>query len=279
MRNACISEIHEQKLENDGYFVTPFLENVELDELKARIEDFGFGSLNPSQNDRLKVSVTQLDAKTLAEIHRLLLPLFSEPTRRLLNDYRVARIAVFDKLPGGRGVRVHQHTTLVDEMKCRSLTAWLPLCATDESMGTLRVVRGSHRFSNHIRSYDDFADAFSNISGPVMEAHSESLFLMAGEAVLFDDRLVHWSGPNLTDRARTAIQLELVPREAELVIHYRRNAQMLEAFRLDDSVYQVCSMVEGPPTSLAAVGYRIQPHVCFDDHDFIGLVGATKQPG
>lgn len=45
--------------------------------------------------------------------------------------------------------------------------------------------------------------------------------MKAGEAVCFDDSLLHYTGPNKTDQPREAIQLVVKPKEAPARFYYR----------------------------------------------------------
>lgn len=275
MREACKNIKQEHALTNEGFFVLPFLTDSELNDISTRMDALGFGAKSQALSQGLTISVIEGNPHTRAALHQVLIPLFEHAVSRCFADYRIARVAVFDKKPGGRGVRVHQHTSLVDERQCRSLTVWIPLQRTTPAMGTLKVVRFSHLFTRHIRSYDDFADTFANVSADVMERVSETLCLDAGEAVVFDDQLVHWSSANTSNLTRTAIQLELVPLEEKITVHYRKNDDELEAFEIDDPTYQTCAMTDGPPLTAKTKGKRYQRRLRIDNDTFIAQVKAA----
>lgn len=268
MRIACIASNNEVRLGRDGYFVLDFLEPDELYDVRRRINELGFGR---NSIKRLRVSVTQDSTAKRNEIFSALSPVFREPVDRCLEAYRIMRVAIFDKPAWGRGIRVHQHANLVDETRFRSLTIWIPLVATTSRMGTLNVVRGSHAFSGHVRSYDDYYCAFDGVSKRIIRKYSRPLALQAGQAAVFDDRLIHWSSRNVTTRIRTAIQLELVPRESDMAIYYRVSDNELLQYAIDEETYRATALTRDRPASLQFIGRLNQPNVRFGNEEFAAM--------
>jgi ectoine hydroxylase-related dioxygenase (phytanoyl-CoA dioxygenase family) len=185
------------------------------------------------------------------------------------------RIGVFDKLPGGAGIEVHQHATLVDESKYRSLTIWLPASDTSVAMGTLHVVKGSHEFTDGFRSKNRRLDDFRRVSRRVLERHSTPIVVHAGQAIVFDDRLIHWSPPNRSSLVRTALQLMLVPDEAELVTYYRTDGHELAKYAVDRKTYREHWMTQVNPESLTSLGKVSQAEITYGDKEFLSMVRRT----
>ena len=61
--------------------------------------------------------------------------------------------------------------------------------------------------------------AFSEIEEELVEELLTPVFVRAGEAIILDDSVVHYSPPNETAEARLAIQYVMVPDEAEVLFH------------------------------------------------------------
>jgi ectoine hydroxylase-related dioxygenase (phytanoyl-CoA dioxygenase family) len=263
----------EDKLFHDGYVVVDFLNPDELKEMQKGIRELGFGMDNEK---KLRISVIQGSVEKRNEIFEKLSPVFQRTINEFLQNYKIIRIAVFDKLPGGDGIRIHQHANLVDESKYRSLAIWIPLTETKVDMGTLHVAKGSHLFTNFIRSYDDYFTVFENVSARVMKRYSIPLSLTAGQAVIFDDRLIHWSPPNISSRIRTAIQLEMVPQEAELAIYYRANEQELLKYAIDEKTYRVTAMATEKPDNLKFIGKLNQSNVRYGNRQFVKMMQAVN---
>lgn len=146
------------------------------------------------------------------------------PQSRLLDDYRPIIANFIRKKPGGGEVPLHQNWAFVDERRCTSVSIWCPLVDSNADNGTLQFVDGSHK-------------RFAEVRGPMVpwelnaiqrqiiaEQLTPAQNIQAGQAVVLDDSIVHYSNINRTDGLRLAIQLILVPRE-EPTIHFHMNPQ------------------------------------------------------
>ena len=275
MRNIFSEKQREDSISQDGYLVVDFLNQDELEEIRRRSTELGFGMDNQI---KLRMSVVQGPDENRQAIFERFLPIFQNAINRYLQNYKLIRIGIFDKLPGGKIVRVHQHPNLVDETKYRSVTIWVPLTDTTVEMGTLHVVKGSHQFSNHVRSYDDYFGAFERISSKVMARYSTAFSLRLGQAVIFDDRLIHWSPPNRSSRIRTAFQLISVPEEAELTIYYRANRQELSKYAISKESYRAIPFAQGKPDYLQEIEKLNQIPVVYKDREFISMM-QERNPG
>jgi len=128
----------------------------------------------------------------------------------------------------------------------------------------------------YIRSYDDFDFAFRDVSMRHVKKYSTPMLLTAGQAVLLDDRCLHWSPPNRSRKVRTAFQLELIPREAELTIYYRSNDQELQKYALDEKTYRVASMTKEKPKGLTPLGTQRQPKIHFTNRTFVSMMESIR---
>lgn len=144
---------------------------------------------------------------------------FLEPgLSQVLDDHDIQFANFQVKLPGAEFLPEHTDWTFVDEARFRSVTVWTATHDMRAEDGVIGVAPGSHqlvtfdRAVNH-RYYEVHAEAASSITErPIVE-------LRAGEAAIFDNRLLHFSGPNTTDRPRLAASCIATPR-GEPVYHY-----------------------------------------------------------
>lgn len=137
---------------------------------------------------------------------------------KVLADHRVQFANFQVKLPGAEHLPEHVDWTFVDETRVRSVTVWTATHDMDEANGGLGVAPESHRLVDFDRAvnqrfYDRHAAAVASI------AERRPVVLRAGEAVIFDNRLLHYSTPNTTDRPRLAASCVASPAE-EPVYHY-----------------------------------------------------------
>lgn len=102
------------------------------------------------------------------------------------------------------------------------LTAWVPLQDSDDSMGTLRIIDGSHRWPiterlrelQLRRGFDMKEDeTIQQLRDTGLEVHVIPLELRAGQVSFHHCLTFHGSAPNLSRRTRIAVSIHLQDRE------------------------------------------------------------------
>ncbi|PLK26760.1 phytanoyl-CoA dioxygenase family protein [Novosphingobium sp. TH158] len=158
----------------------------------------------------------------------------SEPISRILADYRILAANFQIKQPGQGYLQLHQNWPVL-ELDETSVSVWCALVDVDEANGTLHVIPGSHKLVPHVES----AGNPCFISDVMAEAEEllEPVSARAGEAINFDDSLLHGSPPNGSDAPRIAIQLTCIPKEASPVYFCQHSATHLEAVHADTDFY------------------------------------------
>ena len=270
MRAAFTEKYMEDLVTNDGYVIVDFLNPDELEEIQKNTKELGFGIYN---EEILRITITHDSVEEKNEIFEKFSSVLQNAANKFLQNYKLIRVAIFDKLPGGGWVRPHQHPHLVDESKYKSLAIWIPLTDTTVEMGTLHVVNGSLKiFIHKIRTHND-TRAFEGVSRKIIKKYSTPLPLKAGQAVIFHDRLIHWSPPNKSSRIRTAFALELMPKESELIIYYRDNDQDLLKYAIDAKTFQASVFpLKRKPDNLELLGIIKQSYISYNNRQFIAMM-------
>lgn len=157
---------------------------------------------------------------------------------RLLDDHVVYLTTFITKWPGGDGgFAPHQDPSLVDEREFRGVTVWIPLEDTDENNGALHVVPGSHRLSSQLRPSDVDRAPFVGLDQVVVERLGRVVPTVAGEALIFDNRVLHYSLPNWTDRPRIVLSFGVRPREASCILLRDLPDGRSGVWHIDDDFY------------------------------------------
>jgi hypothetical protein len=170
------------------------------------------------------------------DVDRRLKALVGPAAARILPGLRPFMAAITSK--GARSTTVipfHQDWPYTDERRWRATFLWCPLVDTDEANGTLRVVSGSHAWSDHLRP-SRLQEASLALEDE-LAARSEAVPLRAGQAVAFDPATFHGSEGNHADRARPALTVAFVPAEAPLLHFHEAPDGTLEGFRVDDRFF------------------------------------------
>jgi hypothetical protein len=135
----------------------------------------------------------------------------------LLCGYEILNGGLLLKPAGSSEVLLHYDWTMIRDLDQVSLNVWCPLVDVDISNGALQLVEGSQRLVRHIGA--PLAPLYCRGYEAVLKERSTPILLRAGEAVIYDSTLLHWSSPNGSGRARPVIAMNCLPRTATPVLY------------------------------------------------------------
>lgn len=259
--------LHDSGLEDElldtGYVRVPMLDGPELAEAVAAFEQ-----LRP--DDRFEPDGTGLNRSsyhctfldTNLEYKRttqeLITRIFQPKIDAVAVDYRILTGNFYVKMPGKGRFQIHQNWPTTEDLSVTTLTLWCPLHDTNEANGTLRVVPGSHKIVPDVAT-PQRPPFFAAFEDELIADHLVPICLKAGEGLLFDDSLVHWSSENRSDRPRRAVQIEAVPAEVQPVLYHldeTASPPRWELFDVDGRFFidHSIDQVIGPPSGLRLRG-------------------------
>ncbi len=238
-RKIFKSDQLQKQFEQYGFVKLPLLEAEEIDFLK----DF---YLKQEFDNKIEsgfhISLDNQDEDLVKDVGTKIQEILEPKTSDFLDDCQIFTASYVIKEPGLKNiVPPHQDWTFVDEREFCSLTVWTPLQDVNEENGGLGVIPGSHRLFDHPRSSPS-PQSRSPLSDHIFTLfpYVQMIDLKAGETLIFDNRLIHASPPNLTDKARLAVGIGITHKEAGLK-HYYQNPQKTEEelieYDVDPSFY------------------------------------------
>jgi hypothetical protein len=144
---------------------------------------------------------------------------FASSLDRYFHAYDCIVGLMFVKRPSAVAAgEIHLHcdpTLLPDENRQRHLNIWAPLIDVDETNGALWVVPRSHTVFAPVHAFS-IPSQFSEIRKTVME-YGRCVPMKAGDMLIFDNRMPHYSQQNLAAADRPAAVLSVVPSGAEFI--------------------------------------------------------------
>jgi len=146
---------------------------------------------------------------------------------------------------------IHQDWTVVDESRFCSVTIWCALQDTDGTNGAMQVIAGSHRFSDALRS-PTLDDPFRNLHAE-LRADLRTVPLRAGEAIIFNQALLHASPPNMGTEPRIAVTYGLIAEEAELLFYHKNEEGRVEQYAVPDHFFQEYNTQIGQRPAIGAL--------------------------
>jgi hypothetical protein len=241
----------QQQFETQGYVVIRLLDDNDLrhatDRLSAAAdgrtfqrndwEDSYYNSMferDPAFQDRFRADMTAL---------------FNPKLDALLEDVRYFETSLLYKPDESSELKLHQHVPLTEKPFEPSIFSWCPLVDCDAQGGTLMVVPGSHLMLRFLRTLET-EEFFLDYREELTKRHAVPVPLRAGEAILFENSLLHGSCPNTSGKARPVI-LTIVLHEGARHVLYRHDKDG-EAIVIDDDFQEVqCqTMMPGGPDQL-----------------------------
>lgn len=222
MRRIFTDDQLQAAISKDGFVVIPLLNETEIAALKEI-----YHSSNPAMDKEFYLSIWSGDEDYKREVHHKILSVVQQKIQALLSDYKpvVSNFAV--KNPGGKSeFDLHQGINFIDETQGHiSITVWIPLQDVFPENGNMQVIRGSHKFFNQPVRSQHYRTPFSHIAPYIKEKYAENLPMKAGEAWIFDHRLLHCSPINQTQEIRIATLNVFVPRESPVILYYKPEAE------------------------------------------------------
>lgn len=225
MRNILFNDYDQEELINKGYIIKPFISSEECASLLDK-----FLQLNPNDKfapsgnenfTRSTIHTTFLDTNEdyKRKADELIREVFSSHIESLLNNYKILTGNFFVK-PSGRGkLDIHQNWSFLQDVNDTTLTVWCPLVDVNELNGTIQLVEGSHKITPNIVT-PNCPPAYNGLEEIIVNNYSKPISLKAGDCLIFDDNIIHWSGKNKSSSPRYVVQILCIPIESKPVFYY-----------------------------------------------------------
>ncbi len=247
MRPVMLDQQLEAQFQKDGYVIIPFLNDTEVAELKQ-----GFFDLLPNSGGNITADETGMTIPITYDftfidkniefkqaVYDKITQYFAPHVKKWLAGYRPIIANYIRKNTDTGEVPLHQNWAFVNERKCTSISIWCPLVDSDLKNGTLQMVPGSHKRFGEVRG-PMIPWELEGIKQEIIDKYLVPMNIKAGQAVILDDSIVHYSALNKTNDLRLAIQLILVPEE-EKSIHYHidqeKDPETVHVLEVDTDFY------------------------------------------
>ena len=134
-------------------------------------------------------------------------------------DYRVHCGSFIVKGNDEKSVlKMHQDMTLVDESIYTGINIWIPLVDLTKENGAIEVLPRSHRLFKTYRGAS-LPDIYNGIEESVHKV-MQPLYLKAGQAIIFDQSIIHYSPANKSNNTRPVINTFITHKNAGIQICY-----------------------------------------------------------
>ena len=221
----------EKEFQENGYIIVPFIgENQIQDLLEIYKECYPEGvkgfftttfANNTAHREKVNQSVKNICLDRIVD---------------LFENYKILFSSFIVKAPGPDSELImHQDMTLVDESVYTGINIWCPLIDLTDQNGAIEILPKSHRLFKTYRG-SSLPDIYDNVKDEV-KTLMQACYLKAGEAIIFDQSIIHYSPPNLSSSERPVINTFVAHQDAKIKICYWDKEQYgntIEIFEQDD---------------------------------------------
>lgn len=229
----------QKEFEQQGFVKIPFLSSEEVKKTLSFMQtlrpDDSFRPDGNRAGNPFTAHATSLD--TNLEYRKNVFDFgkeqFATRISNLFCSYKILSINFINKQPGYGKFHIHQNWDIVPTGET-SIVVWCPLVDITDENGGLQVVPGSHKIVGDITTIG--AVPYSRkIEDVLAKEYLQLVHMKAGEAVLFDDGLLHCSSNNNSDTPRPVFSIQMVPDDVTPVYHYYdATTNTFELFEIDD---------------------------------------------
>jgi len=226
-------------LQQKGYAIVPFLNAKEIKQLT----DF-FYQNHPALPDGMYASSHAGDFAFRKKMNEEIKNICARAMEVAFQNATPLGSTFMVKSKGENGsLHPHQDWSIVDEKEFNSYNIWLPLVDVNEQNGTLLILPDSHNMFDNIRGLN-IPSSFENVMQQVWQ-YLVPINMKAGEALVYDHRLLHASNINKTTTPRLVVVYGLIPSAANMRYHFGRDGQ-IEEYECTPDFYFNENITQGP---------------------------------
>lgn len=218
----------QERFETEGYVQIQLLEPEDIQELLTL-----FGQYFPEPAEGFFSSSYLNDLPLKKEISAAIVSVMSKRFDRYFTNYRCFGSAFLSKTAGHRSeMPMHQDWSIVNEDHYVAVNIWTPLSDANKINGSLEVLPRSHNFAK-VRRSPTLPFFWEGYEGE-MQKGLHALEVKAGEAIVLNQALVHYSPANQTPEVRPAITTGLLSAEAHMEFNYQTEPGKVDIYQMAD---------------------------------------------
>ena len=231
MRPIFADEAQQAQFERDGFVLVDYYTAEQVAELEKLYYD-----LHPVDEKGFYPSTFSKDKNYRVKADEEIRRIGNDWMAQNLVDYKVMCGSFIVKYPGLESkMGTHQDMTLVDETRFTGINIWCPLIDLNDTNGVLKVIPGSHRIVPTYRG-STIAGLYDDVQTEIVE-YGQPVYLKAGQAVIFDQSIIHFSPANVSDNIRITTNTYFTNKDAEFRICFWKKEfeNQVEIFEQDDT--------------------------------------------
>lgn len=235
----------DRELDDRAFVQIPLLDAATVQRLKE-----GYWSLAPSGEDGIRLEFLRSDRSIVAAMHELAMDIAGDAITGLFHRHYPVYASFVVKHPGADSdLYLHRDLAVDDERQRRTYAVWIALDDTspEHDNGVLGFLPGSERF--RYGGYGPNATVYWDPYHRWLYSRLRPVTATAGDALVYDGRMLHASDLNRTNAPRMALGCLMAHRDyapTQVVATGRRHRRL---YQVDSSYF-----VDFQPSDVAVGG-------------------------
>jgi len=153
---------------------------------------------------------------------------------------------------------LHSDWSYVNEKRSQSFNVWIPLVEANSKNGGLWVVPKSHTIVKFLRGVNLPRNYYQHIK-LLQTKYAKPLKVKPGHAIVYDNRLLHFSYSNYTKKIRLAVSLFMLPTNESFYYYYMNSDNtLINKYELNSTDKLLQQKLNEIPTNLTLLN-QIDP--------------------
>lgn len=221
MKKGILKDEEKQyTLNKNGFVVIDLLDGKQINKC---LEAFKEDELN--LNDEFYITMEHTELETRRVISKKLTTSFYKVISHFFYDFKLFQGSYLFKKSNSNYnfVNKHQDWSFVDESKgFNSYVVWIALQDIELNMGAISVYEGSHKKIKQVRfTPNEYFNGYEKIHEYTNNKNPQLIEVKAGEAIIWDTRLIHFSEANTSENDRLNITLGVTSKNAQLKLYWK----------------------------------------------------------
>lgn len=221
----------QKEFEENGFVVIDFYNDAEINLLN----DFFYSLTDIPKNGFFPTTFFQ-SKETRDKVDNYVIEIGKRSIDSIFKDIKIVHGSFIIKNSDKKSeLRLHQDMSLVDESKFAGVNIWVPLVDLTTNNGALYILPKSHRIFPTYRGAS-IANMYDKHTAFILP-YLTPLYLKAGQAVIFDQSVIHYSPNNVSGKIRITTNIFITQREAVYRMYYHdttRTKDSIEIFEQED---------------------------------------------
>lgn len=270
----------QEQFDTEGYVIVPLLCADSVAQINAVAREIL--PTAPIYNDpEDNLYSTYFDVSRQQAASDKLMAVAAPKLMEMFSGFTVFSGDLFYKAPHVKRMRVHLHRPFIAQYEHTVINCWCPLEDCGESNAVLQIVPRSHIIHQTVQGARTH-EYWSGFEDKIPEKYLKTFSIRAGEAILFNDALLHGASHNLQAKPRVVAHFLIFP-DGSTPIFSVNSVANCENFDLVRATSQFCysDMANGtlpPREEWDVLGTYVSSGVQLTEAQFDALLAGCPLP-